>query len=1497
MEVAEDLYVVWGLNQMTPVPVYGPRLSYQIKMGSKGDGTKVYICLSGRKAGRWVSIAGLIQATAPGLEVRECHVTDYRLLWERAEVRYQQCTRCEFTLFHDDTRIAQMWWGWSAAKAGAGSANDWEYEGRTTERRRKKKRIERMLAGERVVDSQQSEWDEEIEADTVEYGTQITIVQLDEEDCGEGGEAGMEGTLSDGGSAASSLEKERSEEMMDATTTTELEVKQRESWATEQGRRSLGHRVCLRWVRTEGGLKLEVAELGDQAEEVVTGYLTANMKGAEIAADLKDLKNKCSTCNAGLAATSIDICKKCKSAWWHTVCAPLELTESGASTQKCPGCSPIPFYKAHYSAACRECSRLVPDNCCDVVCGACKKHCHIGCALIAGWETGQAIGTAGTAVATPMGAERQDQQQQQLRQTSQLGWTCRTCPKVATDRSIIAPLPSTSSEGGEDIGTVILPVHLSNGPPNVTLDHWFDLKAATDQVGLIRCRWTRRHLRDIRYDSAFRNIEAFLATENPGLQQSLRGQLSLHGHSQALCLETDAKTGHQLLACTIFARTAAAGSTLLVIGMGVLNSVRDKGIGRWMLDWAYSFGTESKDMLATTDGTQKGFLNYMGFVDSEKKGRFLTLGSGRLLERKQALGAPLATTLERALYSTCARNRSQAAGLPCSSAGAIAGDGNSCFATTAIQALMSIPQVLYLLMRRPGRWETVQHLLARIITRVVLGSTEGADAAAIALLRERLNPDFGHNAANQRQAKGKVRNTGFGRSQHDTADFMAAIFQHTAEVQDLKHGLEPEFGEARSIPELLAWEGVHRRSCAGCGTSWEVEDEGAGGELRHGPQEGEVTTVEGLLDPALLELNVRDSNDPPMRLEGCLCVEPKTSGMFVMTSFPTCLRVEVPRATYVRATQNAAAHCARNVNRVDAPMNLTLCRDGLGVSPNYKLRAVTVATSNASTAAGHYATLKVIGREGYLCDGLSVKSVELPNRKSLALNEIAICQNFVLTGMYYSAEVDGEVGTEHADRNYYGLPDLGEGGKLSRVERSDRSEEASSDPAGKVPIQRRRHGLPPEQHDKAIAFLQNIVPAGEALTLQGAYTEPADGFALLHASLDTVYSSDTPLFVWLHTTAVDWMECLSEERCLHVHRAGTVAGKGRHTDLKGLIDSIASDNGRTDPWMSTGAVKGGVGGIQQARGYMQEIEAACDGDFIMENGLLLSQAGTKTDCHMHAGPVLAKLEGVGLQRRNAGTGQMETVVQRPSEGAPFPIRKYYILFDPKTLEKARIKVFDTRVTMPLPILLNKIRMCTEEQQRQIRWFHGCVDGTTFNAVIWPSTMWHWVLTLSADSDERCLWIGLATQFVPRGAEHRAMLDAMLKRSAATDETGRPVADLEHLSLQTSSVYLTQMVQQMVEAQGSKAVDMPSWHQHLSLEAAKEQMQLADGQVAAGEHETAWYTLEEALTSLRAAFPLGHMLTVNVAKAQLRVRNVMAAAEGTERTVRSTTHGLRHERKP
>ena len=50
--------------------------------------------------------------------------------------------------------------------------------------------------------------------------------------------------------------------------------------------------------------------------------------------------------------------------------------------------------------------------------------------------------------------------------------------------------------------------------------------------------------------------------------------------------------------------------------------------------------------------------------------------------------------------------------------------------------------------------------------------------------------------------------------------------------------------------------------------------------------------MEGLLDPAILEPNVRDSNDLPLRLKGCSCEVPRTNGMFAMTSFPTCLRVD-----------------------------------------------------------------------------------------------------------------------------------------------------------------------------------------------------------------------------------------------------------------------------------------------------------------------------------------------------------------------------------------------------------------------------------------------------------------------------------------------------------------------------------------------------------------------------------------------------------------------------
>ena len=1102
----------------------------------------------------------------------------------------------------------------------------------------------------------------------------------------------------------------------------------------------------------------------------------------------------------------------------------------------------------------------------------------------------------------PLEVEQQDQQRER---PMRLGWTCRQCFPATPDLTTGAPetCQTIPSEEGAHTSTVELPIQVCKGPPSVQADRWFELKVAANQVGSIRCRWVTRHLRSIRYDDAFRNIEAFLAMETPGPQQSSRGQLwqlSMHPHTQALCLETDASTGHQLLACSIFARTAAASSTTLLLSMGVSSTVRQKGIGRWMLNWVYLKGVDRKDLQMVTNAEPKGFLSHMGFLETQKRSKFATLGAGVLLERKQALGAPLEITLENALYSR-GLDPVQRMYLPSlSSAGALAGDGNSCFATAAIQALISIPQAMHLLMRRPGKWESVQHLLTRIITRVILGDPSGADAEAVALLRDRLDPDFGQNHTSKRRARGEGGKTGFGRAQHDIADFLAAVMLKTSEVQELKQGLEPVKGEARSIPELFAWTGVHRRECLGCRTTWEVEDTGAGGELRHGPQRQAVTTVDGLLDPAFRELSIMDDKNLPLRLSGCLCVKPNTAGMMEMTSYPACLRVEVPRATYVRATESRAAHCARDVNRVDAPMNLGFCMDGEVVSPLYKLRAVTVATRNESTAAGHYATLKIAGGTGHLCDGLSVKTVELVSPKSLVLNEIPSCQDYVITCAYYSVEVDGEEETERLHRNYFTPPSArGEEpqskGLLGSAQSSS-GKEAVSDQEARAMTKRRRHGRPPEQYEKAVEYLRDIVPAGIAFTLAGAETDPSNGLMLLHSCLEEVHRSETPLFAWLHTPEVDWMDSLSEARCLHVNRAGAVSGLGRRTNLRGLIDSMAAENGRADPWISTGAITGGLGGIRQASEYMKAIEEACDGELSLENGLLISQAGARTDCHMHAGPVVVQLVGAGLQSRNAETGLMGAVVQRPREGDPFPIRKYYLLFDSRTLERAGIPVFDTSATMPLFTLLNRIRLCTEEQQSQIRWFHGCVDGATYNTVIWPSTMWHWVLTLSADVDERRLWIGLATQFIPRKVESRAAIDATLQRTAATDEAGRPVVELDHLRLQTSSVYLAQMVRQLVEKQGA-ALRLPTWHQHLAMEAAKEQMRIGEGQEQAGNQEAAWSTLEAALTSLRETFPLGHSLTVTVAKAQLRVLTVMQRAGEKERKSRSTTHGSHHAGKP
>ena len=215
---------MWGTDQLTPIPIYGDSLSYQTKVGSKGDGTKVYICWPGRTEGNWVSIEGHIQATAPGLLIRECHVSDYRLLWQRAEVRHQQYTKCRVTLFHDDRRIGRMWWGGETEHGG------WEAWGRTAARRcRKRGFAERERNSERVADKQGVEWwDTCNEEELAEHSTQNEWAA--ERNGVEEGKAGMAMTQSEEEALVSSGNvMEQREEMSESELTSEAEMEERES--------------------------------------------------------------------------------------------------------------------------------------------------------------------------------------------------------------------------------------------------------------------------------------------------------------------------------------------------------------------------------------------------------------------------------------------------------------------------------------------------------------------------------------------------------------------------------------------------------------------------------------------------------------------------------------------------------------------------------------------------------------------------------------------------------------------------------------------------------------------------------------------------------------------------------------------------------------------------------------------------------------------------------------------------------------------------------------------------------------------------------------------------------------------------------------------------------------------------------------------------------------------------------------------------------------------
>ena len=101
-----DLYIEWGscADNLTPLPLYGNSLSFDVMAESEGNIELMYDPLRG-----WIPIIDHLHRTNPTVHWCMSHVYDFATLWNRAELAVQKHLNLPRRYFHADLRFRRAW--------------------------------------------------------------------------------------------------------------------------------------------------------------------------------------------------------------------------------------------------------------------------------------------------------------------------------------------------------------------------------------------------------------------------------------------------------------------------------------------------------------------------------------------------------------------------------------------------------------------------------------------------------------------------------------------------------------------------------------------------------------------------------------------------------------------------------------------------------------------------------------------------------------------------------------------------------------------------------------------------------------------------------------------------------------------------------------------------------------------------------------------------------------------------------------------------------------------------------------------------------------------------------------------------------------------------------------------------------------------------------------------------------------------------------------------
>jgi hypothetical protein len=232
--------------------------------------------------------------------------------------------------------------------------------------------------------------------------------------------------------------------------------------------------------------------------------------------------------------------------------------------------------------------------------------------------------------------------------------------------------------------------------------------------------------------------------------------------------------------------------------------------------------------------------------------------------------------------------------------------------------------------------------------------------------------------------------------------------------------------------------------------------------------------------------------------------------------------------------------------------------------------------------------------------------------------------------------------------------------------------------------------------------------------------------------------------------------------------------------------------------------------------------------------LLVSEAGVVTPCHFHGPGVLnVCFFLVSKSRQSSGLE-----FRHSDLNGPVLCVKQYVLFVTASLVDAGIALYDTDASISLASLISRIRELPQESRELIRWYYCELDGSSFNALYMPATMYHHVSTVRCASKlGPFLYVGLATEVIPMDPEARSAMWEKLNRSVGSKPRARTVALSRHVALQLTSAHSLALLRHLRRHPLAKVADFAPWY--LAREWALHRKIYANAQVVAAQGDLSW----------------------------------------------------------